>query len=174
MGVFFGASLAETLIVPIPIELILIPYMIANRARVWTVATVVLAGNLVAALVGYAIGYFAFSTFGRDLIDAMGWGEAFASFQTMFADNGFLAVLAIGIIPIPFQIAMLVAGAAHYPVMLFLLAAAIARGLRYYGIAALCWFLGDRATDLWDRHKTTVGLGLGALVLGYVVWTIAA
>lgn len=153
MPLFFAASVAETLLVPIPIELIMVPWMLANRARIFLVATVVLAGNLVAALFGYYVGYFAFNSFGRTLIERMGWGEPFAEFQNLFAEYGFFAVIAIGVIPIPFQIAMLVAGAAKYPVLLFLLAALIARGARYYGLGALVYYLGDQTIAFWERHK---------------------
>ena len=165
LWVLFWASVAETLIVPIPIELILIPYMLANRARIFLTASVVLAGNIAAALVGYTIGYFAFNSFGLSLIEQMGWGTAFAEFQTLFAQYGFWAVVAIGVIPIPFQIAMLVAGAAKYPIAMFVIASMVARGLRYYGIAALVYAVGDKAVDFWKRHKISASLGAGAVLL---------
>ena len=161
----FVASIAETLLVPIPIELILIPYMLANRARIFLTASVVLAGNIAAALVGYTIGYFAFNSFGLSLIESMGWGESFSEFQTLFAQYGFWAVVAIGVIPIPFQIAMLVAGAAKYPILMFVIASMVARGLRYYGLAVLVYAVGDKAVDFWRRHKISASLGAGAVLL---------
>ena len=163
MPLFFTASVAETLLVPIPIELIMVPWMLANRARIFLVATVVLAGNLAAALFGYYVGYFAFNSFGRGLIERMGWAEPFGQFQAMFSDYGFWAIVAIGVVPIPFQIAMLVAGAAKYPVLLFVTAAVVARGARYYGLGALVYYLGDQTIAFWERHK--VGATVGAALL---------
>ena len=163
-GVLFFASIAETLIVPIPIEVILVPFMLANKAKIWLTAGVVLAGNLVAALVGYYVGYFAFNSFGRDLIASSGWQDAFVSFQGMFAEYGFWAIVAIGIIPIPFQIAMLVAGAAQYPVIWFIAAAALARGSRYFGLAALVYKFGDRAMEFWGRHKVSATIWAGVII----------
>jgi membrane protein DedA with SNARE-associated domain len=81
----------------------------------------------------------------------------------MFRDHGFWAIVGIGVAPIPFQIAMLVAGASHYSIALFLLAAAIARGIRYYGLAALVRNFGDRAESLWQEHAGWVLAGVGAL-----------
>ena len=169
----FVASIAETLLVPIPIELILIPYMLANRARIWITAAVVLAGNLVAALFGYALAYFAFSTFAPGLIEQMGWTAAFAEFEAMFARSGFWAVFAVGIIPIPFQIGMLVAGAAKYPFALFLAAAVLSRGLRYFGLGALVYYLGEKTMGFVERHKRSVAIGsllVGIAVLGWLAW----
>ncbi|MDX5401004.1 MAG: hypothetical protein LPK02_01365, partial [Rhodobacterales bacterium] len=128
MWVLFAASFAETLVVPIPIELILIPFMAANRARVWVIAGVVTLGCLLASLVGYAVGLLLFETLGLRVIDAMGWTEGMQRFRVIFEDYGFWAIVAVGILPIPFQVALLGAGAAAYPIGWFLLAALIARG----------------------------------------------
>ena len=166
----FYASVAETLLVPIPIELILIPYMLANRARIWLTCAVVLAGNIVAALFGYALGYFAFSTFAPGLIETMGWTEGFAEFQRLFAQYGFWSIVAIGIIPIPFQAAMLVAGAAKYPVVMFLAAALVARGTRYFGLGALVYWMGDRTLAFIQRHKKTAAFGSLGLAAAAAWW----
>ncbi len=163
------ASFAEALIVPIPLELVLIPFMVTNRQRLWLTALVVTLGCLVAAVIGYFVGMLFFETAGRWVIDLMGWSEGMDRFRALFADHGFLAILAVGIIPIPFQVAMLTAGAVGYPLSLFLLAAAIARGLRYFGLAALVWWLGDTAEAAFRRHKTSFAFGvtlLFAIVIG--------
>ncbi len=154
------ASFFETIIVPIPIEVILIPYMLARRDLIWHIALVTTLGCLVGAAVGYGLGYFLYDTLGRQLISAMAWEQDFQHFQTWFDNDGFWAVLAIGIIPIPFQVAMLAAGVAGYPILLFMLAATIARGIRYFGLAVLVALVGDQAVSLWERHRTTVGIGL--------------
>ncbi|MEX0607780.1 MAG: hypothetical protein WD138_07080, partial [Halofilum sp. (in: g-proteobacteria)] len=69
MPALFGASFLETTIVPIPIEVVLIPFMAVNRDRVWWIATVALTGCLLGAFVGYGVGYFVFESIGRWLIE---------------------------------------------------------------------------------------------------------
>ena len=170
MVAMFWASFAETIIVPIPIEVVLIPFMLARKHQVFWIATVVTAGCLVASIVGYGIGYFFFASAGQWLIETLGAGEDFQRFQEMFAEHGFLAIVAIGVIPIPFQIAMLVAGAAKYPIVLFVIAASIARGIRYFGLALLVLLVGDRALSFWNRHKkTTAAIATAVIVLLIVV-----
>lgn len=167
----FTASFLETIIVPIPIELVLIPYMLLHQDKIWRIATVVTAGCLTAALFGYGVGYFLFESLGRWVIDTFQYGAQFAEFQQFFHEHGFLAILAIGLIPIPFQVAMLVAGAAHYPLSLFVLAAVIARSIRYYGLAALVLLLGDRVLILWQTQLNRRGkIVLGVLILIGVLW----
>ncbi len=146
------ASFLETIIVPIPIELVLVPYMLANRRQTWTIATVTLVGCLIGAIVGYGAGYFVFETLGRWIIAQFEYGTAVETFRHSFDRYGFWAIVAVGVTPVPFQVAMLVAGAAAFPIPLFVLAAVIARGIRYYGLALLVCLFGHRALELWRRR----------------------
>ena len=57
-------SAMETTILPIPIELVMVPYMLERPRQLWWVAAVTLVGCLVGALVGYAVGYFLFDSIG--------------------------------------------------------------------------------------------------------------
>jgi membrane protein YqaA with SNARE-associated domain len=165
----FWASFAETIIVPIPIEVVLVPFMLARRHQIWRIATITTAGCLAAAVLGYGLGHFFFESAGRWLLDTLGYGAAFQSFQSTFNAHGFWAIVAIGIIPIPFQVAMLAAGIAGYPFLMFLLAATIARGIRYYGLACLVLTFGGRALDLWRSHSRTVGVAALALVMALLL-----
>ncbi|NIC06179.1 YqaA family protein [Billgrantia bachuensis] len=169
LWLLFGASMLETLLVPIPIEVILIPWMLCHPERKWTIAGVALAGNLVAASLGYLLGVSVMEQWGSQLIGLFGSQETFESFRSRLQADGFMAVATIGVTPVPFQIAMLAAGASGYPYSLFLLAAMLGRGVRYFGLALLVALAGDAALKLWERHARKVGLVLLALC-GIWVW----
>lgn len=166
------ASFLESTIVPIPLELALIPYMVSRRDKLWAIAAIVTGACLLGALVGYGVGYFFMEGLGQSLVETMGWAEGMDSFRASLQDHGFLAVLSIGVTPVPFQSAMLVAGLTHYPLHLFLLAAAIARGLRYFGLALLVHWAGDHAEELWEKHSRKLGAAAAVAVLGVVGWMV--
>lgn len=166
-------SFLETIIVPIPIEVVLIPLMALNKHRIWIIATVTTAGCLVAALVGYGVGMALYQSVGTWFIETMGMQSAYNSFQSFFDRYGFAAILALGILPIPFQVAMITAGLSGYPISLFVLAALIARGLRYYGLAWLVYQFGGRAEALWKRHGILTSLGAATLLGGLALLTQA-
>lgn len=147
------ASFLETIVIPIAMELVLVPFMLANRGRVWRIATVTLAGCLAAAMVGYAIGALVFDTAGQWALQTLDLHQAFDEFQARFQDYGFWAIVLVGITPIPFPIAMLAAGAAGYSIPLFLLACAVARGVRYYGLAVLVLAAGPLVERWFDRLR---------------------
>ena len=158
-------SFLETIIVPVPIELVLIPLMALNRHRIWRIATVTTVGCLAASLVGYGVGVALYQSVGTWFIDSMGMQNAYQAYQGFFDQYGFIAILTLGILPIPFQVAMITAGLSCYPITLFVLAALIARGIRYYGLAWLVLRFGSRVERMWRRHALATSLAAGGVVL---------
>lgn len=158
-------SFLETIIIPVPIEVILIPLMAIDRRRIWVLATVTTAGCLLASIVGYAVGMALYESVGSWFIETMGMQQGYGAFQAFFDQYGFLAILAVGIIPIPFQVAMVTAGLSGYPIHLFVLAALIARGIRYYGLGWLVYRFGDRALHLWQRHAVLTSFAAAIVVV---------
>ncbi|WP_386078198.1 YqaA family protein [Vreelandella sp. F11] len=158
-------SFLETIVLPIPIELVLIPLMAVNKQRIWAIATATTLGCLVASLIGYGVGMVLYQSVGTWFIEFMGMEQSYQAFQSFFDQYGFAAILAIGILPIPFQVAMITAGLSGYPILLFALAALIARGLRYFGLAWLVHRFGHDVLVLWKRHALVTSLVAGVAVL---------
>ena len=153
----FLLSALEATVLPIPLELILVPYMVLERERIWLIASVALAGFMAGSVGGYYIGYALFDTIGQWFIDYLSVQQQYDEFQSALENNGFWSIFLVGVTPVPFQVAMLAAGAGKYPLALFLLAAGIARALRYYILAALVFWLGPQAEDIWKRYSGPAG-----------------
>lgn len=168
-GVSF-ASFLESLIVPIPLEALLIPAMQARRDKIVLLTLAAILGCLAGAIVGYAIGFFVFEVIGSQLIELFWTAEQFQQVQQQMQVHGFWFVLSIGITPVPFQLAMLAAGAVGYSFVLFLLATIIARGLRYAAVGLLVWQFGDAAQELFKHHKIKVSITL--LVAAVLIWLV--
>ena len=78
--------------------------------------------------------------------------------------------MTLGIAPIPFQVAMLAAGATKFSLPLFLLATVIARAIRYFGLAIVVYYSGDKAEQLIKRYKmkAVIVITLVALLLWWL------
>jgi membrane protein YqaA with SNARE-associated domain len=170
LPLLFALSMAETLIIPIPIEAILIPWMLSQSRRRWTIATVALAGNITAAALGYGLGALAMEQWGDSLIELFGGMQAYDSFAEQIRSDGFMSIVAVGITPTPLQIAMLAAGATGYSFLLFLLAVTLSRALRYYGLVLLVHFAGDAALRLWKRYSRQLGAALLAVAGAWLLF----
>jgi len=169
------ASFLESTVIPIPLEAILVPLMQARRDRLWRIALMATLGCALGALLGYAIGYALFDLVGDWLVGALSSPEQFEEVRQQMSQEGFWFVMTLGIAPIPFQLAMLAAGATGYSLLLFLLATFIARSIRYFGLAVAVFWAGDRAEELLRRYRFGAVAALIALllVLRWVVELVA-
>ena len=166
-------SFMESTFLPITIEIILIPVMVRNRSRwpgPWLLATSALVGSVLGGLAGYAVGYFLWDSFGSWAAETMGWSQHFQEYRDKIDNNGFLVVLSVGLTPVPFQVATLAAGAAAYNIALFILAIVIARGVRYFALALLVQFMGDKAEAWVNKHPfLIIGGGIVLLIVVYAI-----
>ena len=105
------ASFLESTIVPIPLEAVLIPLMQARREKLWLIALMATIGCIIGAIFGYALGYYLFDVVGDCLIHPFSHPSQFYHFTHIMHSHLFLFLLTLGIVPIPFKIAMLAAGA---------------------------------------------------------------
>jgi membrane protein YqaA with SNARE-associated domain len=164
------ASFLESTIVPIPLEAVIVPLMQARRDLLWKIALMATLGCAVGAIFGYAIGYYLFDLAGQWLIDTFFSQKQFEKVKSQMQVQGFWFVLTLGIAPIPFQVAMLAAGATQFSLPLFLLATVIARSVRYFGLALVVYYAGDKAEQLIKRHtlKAVIAITLGVVALWWL------
>ncbi|MGO2129360.1 MAG: YqaA family protein [Pseudoalteromonas prydzensis] len=163
-----AASFLESTIVPIPLEAVLVPLMQARRDKLWLIALMATIGCVIGALFGYALGYYLFDAVGDWVINSFSNPAQFEQVTQQMQQQGFWFVITLGIVPIPFQIAMLAAGATKYSLVMFLIATMIARSIRYFGLALVVYFAGNQAERIIKKHKTKAMLGLTVLVL--LIW----
>lgn len=164
------ASFLESTIVPVPLEAILLPLMQARRDRLWLIASMATLGCILGAIFGYALGFFLFDLVGDWVINYFSTPEQWQTVQQQMTSEGFWFILTLGILPIPFQIAMLAAGATQYSLLLYLLATAISRSARYFGIALAVKIAGNHAERLIKKYRT--GAIIGTVFLLAIGWWI--
>ncbi|QJR80905.1 DedA family protein [Alteromonas pelagimontana] len=165
------ASFLESTIVPIPLEAVLVPLMQARRDKLWQIALMATIGCAVGALFGYALGYYLFDAIGDWVIQTFSSPEQFEQVKQKMTNQGFWFVMTLGIAPIPFQIAMLAAGATKYSILSFVLATIIARSIRYFGLALVVYVAGNKAEELIKRYKGWAILALTLAVL--LLWWLS-
>lgn len=161
-------SFAESSFFPLPPDLMLIPMILADRAKAWWLAFLCTVSSVIGGLVGYAIGYFLFETAGEWIIQTYQLQASFARFQTEFQAWGFWLIVLKGLTPIPFKLVTIASGVAGLNLSQFVLASIIARSFRFFLLAGLLWFFGDWARTFIERYLPWVlGAVLVSLVLGF-------
>ena len=158
------ASFLESTVVPIPLEALLVPLMQKRREKLWLIATITTAGCMLGALVGYAVGYFLFDIFKDVIMEYITSEQQFENFQKQMDKQGFWFIFSTGVTPIPLQIAMLTAGLSKYSLALYMLAVTSSRILRYFGLAVLVYYFGDKTEELIRKYKWTA-FAIGAFII---------
>jgi membrane protein YqaA with SNARE-associated domain len=162
-------SFSESSFFPVPPDVLLAPMTLATPSRGWRYAAVTTLASVVGGLAGYAIGWLALDMIEPLLRDA-GYWEAYQQATQWFERFGFLAVLAAGFSPIPYKVFTIAAGALHMVLPLFVAASVIGRGARFFLVAGLLIWGGERMERQLKRHIDTLGwLTVAGIVVLYFV-----
>lgn len=152
----FWVSFIESSVFPIPPDVMLIPMILAERAKAWWYATVATLGSVIGGLLGYAIGYFLFEYIGEPILKVYGYAGKFEDARHLFNEWGVWILIAKGWTPFPYKVLTIAAGAFHMAVVPFILASIVARAMRFYLVAGLLYFFGEPIRDFIERRLTLV------------------
>ena len=156
----------ESSIFPLPPDALLIPMGLANRARVFRYALICTVASVLGGMVGYLIGWLFFDTIGKTLLDFYGMNEKFSTFVSWYHEYGALIVLFAGITPFPYKVITIASGVAGLDLAVFTIASIVARGLRFYLVAALLFWFGPAARRILEKYLGWVTLALGVGLVG--------
>ncbi len=165
----FWVSFAESSFFPIPPDVMLIPMILAHRAKAWFYATLATLSSVLGGVAGYAIGYFFIDSIGTAILDFYGKSDAFEQFKSLFNEYGVWILIIKGMTPIPYKVLTITAGVTHMALVPFILASIVARAMRFFLVAGLLYWCGPPIRDFIERRLslvTTVGMVL--LVGGFV------
>lgn len=156
----------ESSMFPIPPDVLMIPMILARSSRAWVIAAVALAASVLGGLLGYAIGALAYDALGRPILETLGKADAMAEFNTRFNDLGFWAVLTFGITPFPYKVITIMSGWTGLPLFTFIATSILARGMRFFIVAALLWKYGAPIRDFIERRLPLMFTLFVLLLLG--------
>lgn len=158
-------SFAESSFSPLPPDVILAPMALAQPRRAWKLAMLTTLSSVLGGVFGYMIGYFFFSLVAPWLKLWHYW-DAYLSAKLWFQSFGFWAVLVAGFSPIPYKIFTITAGTLTMDLIPFLLASVIGRGGRFFLVAGLIAWGGERLEQAIYRHINWIGwVSVGCVLL---------
>ena len=161
-----AVSFIESSVFPIPPDVLLIPMILAAPHRAWFIAGVCTLASVLGGAFGYFIGYGLFETLGQPVLAFYGKAEAFETLAASYNQQGFWAVLIAGVTPFPYKVITIFSGATGLNFALFMATSILARGLRFFVIAALLNRYGDAAREFIERRLGLVATVSIALLIG--------
>ncbi|MFN7024834.1 MAG: YqaA family protein [Pseudorhizobium sp.] len=164
-----AVSFTESSFFPIPPDALLIPMVLADKAKAWRFAFICTVTSVLGGLAGYLIGALLFEQIARPILEIYGYAGKFADFAQRYNAWGAWIVLIAGLTPFPFKIITIASGATHLNLVTFLIFSIIARGGRFYAVAGLLYLVGPPIRQFIEKRLGLVfTLGLAALLGGFV------
>ena len=161
-------SFAESSFFPIPPDILLIPMALASKARALFYAFICTLFSVLGGILGYAIGYFFYNSVGIYIVDFYHLENSFNIFENYYKEFGILIVLGAGITPFPYKFITIASGVFGLNIFLFIIVSIIGRGLRFYLIAILLYFFGEKIKLIIDKYFNVLTIVFFILLVGSV------
>ena len=161
-------SFAESSFFPTPPDILLIPMALASKAKALFYAFICTLFSVLGGILGYAIGYFFFNSVGIYIVEFYHLENSFSVFEDYYKEFGILIVLGAGITPFPYKFITIASGVFGLNIFLFVIVSIIGRGLRFYLIAILLYFFGEKIKLIIDKYFNILTIMFFILLLGSV------
>jgi len=145
-------SFVESSVFPIPPDVMLIPMTLAERRRAWFFAGLATVASVIGGALGYLIGWGLFEAVGQPILSFYGYGDRFAEFAEKYNAYGAWIVLFAGITPFPYKVITIASGVTGLSFPVFMIASLVARGLRFFLVCGLLYWLGPPIRAFIERR----------------------
>lgn len=172
----FVLAFAESSFFPVPPDVLLIALCIGTAAKSLRFATVCLAGSVLGALVGYAIGFFAWqnaagepTALAQFFLAHLYTLEQFNEVKALYDKYDFWVVFTAGFTPLPYKLITVSGGLFHINLPMFVVASVVSRGLRFFLIAGLIRRYGAPIKVFIDKYFNLLAIAFTVLLIGAFV-----
>ena len=141
-------SFAESIIFPIPVDVLLMPMSLLNPPMAIWFAMVAMVASVLGGIAGYWVGL----RFGRPVLHRFVSPAKADSAERLFNKYGAWAVVVAAITPIPYKVFTISAGVLNLELKKFVFASVIGRGFRFLFTGALLYLYGEEIRSFIEDH----------------------
>lgn len=166
-----GVAFSESSFFPIPPDVMLISMGLAKKENLWRYALITTVFSVIGGIFGYILGSL-FIDMIMPLLKNYGYLDQYQQIHTWFDRWGIWVVFLAGFSPIPYKLFTLSAGALAMPFLPFCLVSLISRGLRFYLVATVLHYFGEKI-DKQLRYYVDI-IGWSAVLIFVIVYLMVA
>jgi membrane protein YqaA with SNARE-associated domain len=165
-AMLFALALAESVVFPIPPDILLIALAFGAPTKAWRFALICTLGSVTGGMLGYGLGWLA-APVGKSVLVHIAGLEAYYTVADLYGRHAFVSLLLAGFTPIPSKVFTITAGIFHewVPFPLFLGASVLSRGARFFLVAALIRKFGGAIRPFLENHLEKLTIALAAAVI---------
>ena len=154
-------SFAESIIFPIPVDVLLIPMSLLNPSMAIWFAVVSMVSSILGGLVGYWLG----SVLGRSVLHKFVSKNKSEKAERLFNKYGAWAVVIGAITPLPYKAFTIIAGVLSLELKKFVLASIIGRGFRFLSIGILVYWYGEEVKSFIEVNFQLLTVLFGVVLI---------
>ncbi len=166
----FILSFAESSFFPIPPDVLLGPLTLGAPKKWFRFAASCSIASILGGIVGYCIGMFLWQQVGPWVFSNLGGigftAENFAKFEEWYDKYDFKIVFTCGFTPLPYKVCTITAGVAKINFAGFLIASAISRSARFFLVAGLFGWKGEKMRPFIEKYFNWLTLAFVILLVG--------
>lgn len=157
-------SFAESSFFPVPPDVMLAPMVLANREKAWHLALLTTVASVFGGILGYMIGFFAFDVI-QPWLESSHYWQKYQLAEQWFESWGFWAIFIAGFSPIPYKVFTIAAGALSMLFLPFVLASFAGRGARFFLVAGLLAWGGERFESKLRQYMDIIGWSVVCILI---------
>ena len=161
-----AVAFIESSVFPIPPDVLLIPMVLAARDRAWRYAAICTIASVLGGMLGYAIGAGLYEGVGKPILEFYGYAAKFSDFTARYNEYGGWIVFIAGVTPFPYKVITIASGVTDLDLATFSVASVLSRGLRFFLVAALLFWVGPPIRDFIERRLGLVLTVFCVLLIG--------
>ena len=165
-------AFVESSVFLVPADVLFLPMALARPDRAWRYAAVATAASVLGGIAGWMLGYFAYETVARPVLEFYGKLDEFEALRTS-SGFGFILLMLVtsGVAHLPpIKVVTILAGVLHVNIWLFIISAILARGARFFFLAWLLRTYGEPIRHFIEKRLGLIAAaGATALILLYII-----
>ena len=164
-------SFLESVIFPIPVDVMLAPMCLSRLEKAWYFALVATITSVLGGIAGFWLGAY----LGQEVIEPLfveyGMGDSYNKASELFIDYGVWIVFIAGFAPIPYKVFTISAGMMNMALIPFAIASLVGRAGRFYLVAGLIKLGGKNMEKKLRDIVDTLGWAVVAVaILAYLLY----
>jgi membrane protein YqaA with SNARE-associated domain len=165
-------AFVESSVFLVPADVLYLPMALSRPDRAYRYALVATAASVLGGIAGWFIGFYAYETIARPVLEFYGKLEAFDALRVS-SGFGFILLMLVtsGLAHLPpIKVVTILAGVIGFPLGWFILSAIIARGARFLFLAWLLRHYGEPIRDFIEKRLGLIaGAGAAAVISLFIL-----
>ncbi len=163
----------DCIILPTPPFLILFPLYLMRPKDSFRNSLIVIIVSMVASLIAYSIGWWFYLSVAEPIIKTLGFYNSFLKFKSYYSMYGAPSIFLWCLTPLPLKIVTLTSGIVHMPIHIFFSTLLLGCCTRYFTLATLFYFYGDKVQILLNKYKKPINYTVLFLIIVVVLYGLA-